>query len=54
MERALWAERYDGTISEIFKFQDRLTAAVTGALKVEISPEERVLPAQRPTESVEA
>lgn len=54
VERALWGERYDGLIDDIFAVQDRLTEAVTAALKVELSPRERELLAKRPTASVVA
>lgn len=54
IERALWGERYDGLVNDVFVLQDRLTAAVTAALKVKLSPQERVLLAKRPTASVVA
>jgi TolB-like protein len=53
-ERALWAERYAGQLSEIFDIQDRLTAAVIAALEVELAPVEREFLAKRPTESIAA
>ena len=31
----LWAERYDGLVSEIFEFQDRITSEIIGAIKVD-------------------
>jgi len=54
VERALWGERYDGRIGDVFEVQDRLTEAVTAALRVELSPRERLLLAKRPTASVVA
>ena len=54
IERTLWGERYDGLVNDVFELQDRLTAAVTAALKVELSPQERVILAKRPTASVVA
>lgn len=53
-EQALWGERYDGPMNEIFDVQDRLTAAVVKALKVELAPEEQVVLTKRPTASVAA
>jgi adenylate cyclase len=51
-ERALWGERYDGPMSDIFDLQDRLTAAVIAALAVELAPSERESLAKRPTANV--
>jgi len=54
VEQALWGERYDGSMKDIFDMQDRLTAAVVKALKVELAPEEQATLTQRPTVSVAA
>jgi len=51
-ERALWGERYDGPMSDIFDLQDRLAAAVIAALEVELAPSERASLAKRPTANV--
>ena len=53
-EQALWGERYEGIMGDIFSVQDRLTAAVISALKVELEPREREFLARRPTASVAA
>ena len=29
----VWAERYDGTLDDIFELQDRITASVVGAIE---------------------
>jgi TolB-like protein/DNA-binding winged helix-turn-helix (wHTH) protein/Tfp pilus assembly protein PilF len=53
-ERALWGERYDGAIQDVFDVQDRLTAAVIEALEVELVPIEKESLARRPTASIAA
>ncbi len=53
-ERAVWGERYSGALSDVFDIQDRLTAAVIAALKVEIAPAEQAYLTTRPTASVAA
>ena len=53
-ERALWARRYEGPLSDIFDIQDQLTSAVISALQIELAPVEREFLAQRPTASIAA
>ena len=36
----LWAERYDGTLSDIFALQDRVTTKIVNAMSVTLTPEE--------------
>jgi TolB-like protein len=43
-EQTLWANRFDGDLSDIFALQDRIAQAVAEALKVTLAP-----PAQGPT-----
>ena len=38
----LWAERYDGTLENIFDLQDKVTAQIVAALKVSLTGEEVV------------
>ena len=40
----LWADRYDGTVEDIFDLQDRITASVVGA----IQPSIQILPVRLP------
>ncbi len=37
----LWAERYDGSLADVFALQDRVTANIIKALAVTLTPEER-------------
>ena len=53
-EHALWGERYEGALDDVFEVQDRLTAAVISALRIELPPAEREFLARRPTVSVAA
>lgn len=50
----IWAERYDRDFSDIFALQDEISAAIVGALKVKLLPEERAEFAKRGTASPEA
>ncbi len=37
----LWAERYDGSLADVFALQDRVTANIIDALAVTLTPQER-------------
>jgi TolB-like protein/Flp pilus assembly protein TadD len=50
----LWAERYDGSLEDIFALQDRITQQIVAALAVELTGEELALQAYRDTENAEA
>jgi serine/threonine-protein kinase len=52
----LWAERYnrDLTVANIFAIQEEIAQAISGALEMHLTPEERENLAERPTESLEA
>ncbi len=50
---SLYANRYDGTIGEIFEFQDRVTESVVGALAPKLEQAE-IVRAQRKTENLDA
>lgn len=51
-ERAVWGERYKGSMNDLFGLQDRISSAVIAALKVKLSPSEQALLAGRPTANV--
>ena len=53
-ERALWAERYDRQLTDIFRIQDELTAEIVSALEVKLAPEDRRRLARNHEASVEA
>ncbi|MBL3588971.1 MAG: tetratricopeptide repeat protein [gamma proteobacterium endosymbiont of Lamellibrachia anaximandri] len=53
-ERALWAERYDSEMSNVFKLQDQVATALVAALSVELAPSERDIFSRDPSASVQA
>lgn len=50
----VWAERYDGQMSDIFALQDEITIKIVDALKVALLPLERQAITATPTDNVEA
>lgn len=53
-ERALWAERYDSELSDVFKLQDQVATTLVAALRIELAPGERDIFSRYPTASVKA
>ncbi len=37
----IWAERYDGTLADIFALQDKVTSEIIAELKITLTPDER-------------
>ncbi|MBU1208274.1 MAG: tetratricopeptide repeat protein [Proteobacteria bacterium] len=50
----LWAERYDGSIEDIFALQDRITQKIVSALAVKLTGSEKELIAKKGTDNVAA
>ena len=50
----IWAERYDGDLSDIFALQDEITLKIVAALKVKLLPAEGMAIRAVPTRNVEA
>ena len=50
----VWADRYDGTLDDIFELQDEVTEQIVEALKISLLPEEQEAISQVPTASLEA
>jgi len=50
----LWAERYDGTLADIFSLQDQVTREIVTALSVTLTPEERDSSGLLGTSNIEA
>jgi serine/threonine protein kinase len=44
----LWAERYAGTLDDVFDIQEKVARAITDALQVKLSPDEQQRLAERP------
>lgn len=50
----LWAERYDGLMSDVFTLQDKVTARIVTALEIELSPHEKRNRERRQTGNIAA
>ncbi|MDH3692810.1 MAG: hypothetical protein OEU36_25570, partial [Gammaproteobacteria bacterium] len=50
----LWAERYDGTLADVFDLQDKVTKRIVDALTLELTPEEAQRVGSPGTDNVEA
>lgn len=50
----VWADRYDGTLEDIFELQDEVTCQIVDALKVQLLPAEQNAIQQSPTKNMEA
>jgi non-specific serine/threonine protein kinase len=50
----LWADKYDGTVEDVFAFQERLARFIVDALKLQLSTEEERRLAERPIANVHA
>jgi adenylate cyclase len=50
----LWADRFEGTLEDIFDLQDRVTASVVGALAPKLEQAEIERARRKPTESLDA
>ena len=53
-ERTLWAERYDGEMRDVFKFQDKIANALVSALRIRLAPGESEIFSRYPTTNVAA
>jgi serine/threonine protein kinase/tetratricopeptide (TPR) repeat protein len=50
----LWAEKYSGTMDDVFDIQEKVSRSIADALEVKLSPEENEKIADRPIEDVKA
>ena len=50
----LWAERYDGTLGDVFDLQDKVTQKIVATLAVKLTPDREENIADRGTKNVEA
>ena len=50
----LWAERFDGTLEDIFDLQDQVTTNVSGAIAPKLEQAEIERAKRKPTESLDA
>ena len=50
----LWAEKYSGTLDDVFDIQEKVSRSIVDALKVKLSPIEDKQIAERPIDNVQA
>jgi TolB-like protein len=50
----LWAEKFDGTMDDIFDVQDQIAGKIVEALKIELSPGEKSILIERPINNPKA
>src|SRR4029077_6094016 len=50
----LWAERFEGTLDDIFELQDQIAESVVGAIAPQLERAEIERPKRKPTESLDA
>ena len=50
----LWADRFDGSLEDIFELQDRVATSVAGVIEPALQAAETVLSARRPTDDLTA
>ncbi len=50
----LWAEKYSGTLDDVFEIQEEVSGSIVDALKLTLSPEEQQKMAKRPIEDTAA
>ncbi len=50
----LWAERYDGSLADVFALQDKVSAKIVSALALQLTADEQAQQAKKETENVAA
>jgi serine/threonine protein kinase/tetratricopeptide (TPR) repeat protein len=53
-DATVWGERFNGTLDDVFEIQEKVSRAITDALKVTLTESEDRRMAQRPTVSIQA
>jgi non-specific serine/threonine protein kinase len=53
-DRHLWAQKYSGTLEDVFDIQEQVSRSIVEALALELSPEDDRRLAERPIENVHA
>ena len=54
VNRAIWAQRFEGANDDLFEFQDRIAASIVSSLEPRVSAVEAARVGDRPTESLDA
>jgi serine/threonine protein kinase/Flp pilus assembly protein TadD len=52
--RAVWAERYDRQLEDVFAIQEEIARSIAQALRITLTPQEEKIIASKPTESPQA
>src|SRR4029077_16311416 len=50
----LWADKYDGTVEDVFAFQEQLARVIVSALRLRLCPDEDRRLAERPVSNLQA
>jgi adenylate cyclase len=50
----VWAERYDGSLDDVFKLQDKVIGEIISALKITLTPDERERSERKGTNNLDA
>ena len=50
----LWADKYAGTLDDVFDFQERVSRSIVDALEIRMTPQEEAQLAERPIDDVRA
>ncbi len=50
----IWAERYDGTLADIFALQDKVTSEIVAQLQITLTPDEQTRQNRKDTDNAEA
>ncbi|MFQ5754302.1 MAG: FlgO family outer membrane protein, partial [bacterium] len=50
----LWAEKYSGTLDDVFDIQEKVSLSIVDALKLKLTPEENKKIAERPIDNIQA
>jgi non-specific serine/threonine protein kinase len=50
----VWAERYDREMKDVFEVQDEIARSIAEALRIQLSPQEKKILAQKPTGNLQA
>ena len=53
-DRHIWADRFDGTLEDVFDLQDRVTSSVVGLIAPKVEQAEIERARQKPTESLDS
>ena len=53
-DRHIWAEKYNGTIEDVFSIQEKVSRSIVSALKLKLSNDENARLTRKPVENIQA